>query len=78
MGLTLTVRLARRWLGPPQVVEDEEGHRWARIAPAEPGSARQLLAEVREDLATLPPLPFRSKYRDRMTDATPALHQDGG
>lgn len=54
-------------------MEDEEGHRWGSIAPADSDSAQQLLDEVREDLATLPPLPFRSKYSDRIKRATPTL-----
>lgn len=64
-GLTLQARIKRRrWRGHRVYVEDSQGFRWAVLCPdTETDDALQhLLAQVTDDLATMPVLSFRAKY----------------
>lgn len=64
-GLTLVARhKRRRFRGDRILLEDAQGFRWAvlRAANTAPDALATLLAEVNDDLACMPVLPFYEKY----------------
>lgn len=69
-GAGLVARHARRRLRRDWrvFVEDRDGFQWAALMPDEntEEAAAALLAEVQEDLATMPVVPLRAKYSARM------------
>ena len=68
-GHSLVARYKPRLLRGDRVcVEDHDGSRWALLRPtiATRDQAERLLAQVEEDLATMPLVPFQEKHRPLM------------